>query len=282
MAKRPALFVLPALWLAGGMLAGPASTGPAPDYAQIGELDPAAGRAVLAEVRQAGISGPYYLEFALRILPRRGDERVVPGRLWGDRTAEGPLLRISLDPGRPDERRWLIQGGAQPAAWRREAGGAPRPAGLLEPLWDGGQISPFDLQMPFLYWPDETVLSVNRIRGRPADAFLFRPPPDFVLRNPEVAAVRAYFDAEYHAPVQTELLGANGRPLKRWILADLKKVADTWIPKEFDVRNEATRDKTRIEVTGAALNAPLLPALFAPESLDEAVAPPAGVAHFAE
>ena len=96
--EAAALFILPALWLAGGMLAGPASTGPAPDYAQIGELDQAAGRAVMAEVRQAGISGPYYLEFALRD-PARGGAPSGSCRdgFGAAARAEGPSCGSSLE-----------------------------------------------------------------------------------------------------------------------------------------------------------------------------------------
>jgi hypothetical protein len=277
--KGRALFLLPLL-VGTRALAGPPSTTPAPDYAQIGALDQAAGRVAIEQFQQAGIAGPYYLEFLLRVLPRRGPERAVRGRLWGDRNEQGPRLRLVLDPGAADERRWLVQGGPQPGVWRRDGGGATRPAELLEPLWDGSEITVFDLAMPFLYWPDETLLGVNRIRGRPANAFRFRPPAAFTVRHPEISAVRAYFDTEYNAPMQTETLDSTGRPLKTWILADLKKVGETWIPKEFDVRNELTRDKTRIDVTGAALNVPLLPALFEPDGLADDVGAPGAVVRF--
>jgi hypothetical protein len=279
--KGRGLFLLPLL-VAARALAGPPSTTAAPDYAQIGTPDQSAGRIAIEQFRHAGISGPYYLEFVLRVLPRRGAERSVRGRLWGDRNEQGPLLRIVLDPGAADERRWLMQGGPQAGVWRRDGQGVTRPAELLEPLWDGSEITVFDLEMPFLYWPDETLLSVNRIRGRPANAFRFRPPAAFTVQHPAISGVLAYFDTEYNAPVQTELLDLTGRPLKTWILADLKKVGETWIPREFDVRNELTRDKTRLDVTGAALNVPLLPALFEPDGLGDDIAAPGRVVQFGE
>ncbi|HEX3730291.1 MAG TPA: hypothetical protein VHV47_10840, partial [Opitutaceae bacterium] len=93
--------------------AGPSAGAPIPDYAQIGSLDQAAGRAALARFGQAGLP-PGYFEFTLRILPRRGDERDIPGRLWVERNGQGPIFRLVLSPAAPGERRWLIRGGEQP------------------------------------------------------------------------------------------------------------------------------------------------------------------------
>jgi hypothetical protein len=282
MAKGPAFFLLPALF-AVPVLAGPVSTNPAPDYAQIGTLDQAAGRASIAQFRGAGLPVSY-MEFVLSFLPRRGDERSIHGRLWADRNEQGPVLRIILDPGAPDERRWLLQGGPQPAAWRRDGSGATQAAGLLDPLWDGWEITPFDLEMPFLalYWPDETLVSINKVNGRPANAFVFRPPAAFAAQHPEIGGVRAYFDTELNGPEQTELLSPSGHVLKSWVLLDWKKVSETWIPRQFDVRNEDTRDKTRFDVTGAAVNLPRSTARFDPARLgDDAGSPrPAGFVNF--
>ena len=71
---------------------------PPPNYAQLGPPDQAEGRAVIDSFRQQGIAGDYYLEFELRVLPRRGDEQVLPGRLWGSRNAAGPISRVSVAP----------------------------------------------------------------------------------------------------------------------------------------------------------------------------------------
>jgi hypothetical protein len=262
MAKGPALFLLPALF-ALRAVAGPVSTNPAPDYAQIGTLDQAAGRASIEKFRDAGLPVSY-MEFVLSFLPRRGDEISIPGRLWADRNEQGPVLRIVLNPGAPDERRWLLQGGPRPAAWRRDGTGETRTASLTDPLWDGWETTPFDLEMPLmaLYWPDETLVSINKVNNRPANAFVFRPPAAFVTQHPDIGGVRAYFDIELNGPEQTELLAPNGHVLKSWILRDWIKVSETWIPKQVDVRNEDTRDKTRYELTGAAVNIPRSAARF--------------------
>ncbi len=51
-------------------------------------------------------------------------------------------------------------------------------------------------------------------------------------------------------------------------------MGDQHIPKQADYRNEATRDKTRFQVTGAALNLRLRAAVFEPDSLAAPFEPP--------
>ena len=65
-----------------------------------------------------------------------------------------------------------------------------------------------------------------------------------------------------------------GRVLKTFSLLDLKKIGDEWLPKDVEVREEASRDKGRFSVTAAAMNLDLLPAIFVPDALAEPVVPP--------
>jgi len=262
------------LFLAAAACRAASPPAAAPDYAQFGTPDQAAGREAIERARRA-VPDQCYLEFNLRILPRRGEARVVPGRLWGSRGEKGPLVRIVLDPGAPDERRWLVRGGIEPAVWRSSGRGPVLPADSFEPLWGGVELTPFDLQLTFLYWPDEQLIGVNRVIGRPANAFVFRPPPAFAARHPEVAGVRAHLDSQYDVPLQTEILGAD-RVLKTLSLVDVKLIGGQAIAREVDARDEATRDKTRFEVSAAALGLDLSPMLFDPARLGDDVSPPAG------
>jgi hypothetical protein len=263
---------------ASGLAAGPPA--PPPDFSGAAP-DQAAGREIIDGFRQAQPDQCYY-EFELQIRPRRGDVRSIPGQLWAGHNDQGPVLRLILAPGALDEVRWLIQGGPQPAAWRSGRAAAAQPAGLFVPLFPGVEMTAFDLQMPFLYWPDETLVSVSRLLGRPAYVFRFRPPAAFAAQRPDVAGVQVHFDTQYKAPRQTELLGPAG-VLKTVTVNDVKLMdGHPAIVKEVDVRNEATRDKTRYEVTAAAVGLDLLPALFTPAELGAAVAPPADnlIVHF--
>ncbi|HWA08628.1 MAG TPA: outer membrane lipoprotein-sorting protein [Opitutaceae bacterium] len=274
-----------------GILAGAAGLAPAamaqkgyrppPGYLQLGKPDQAEGRRILEEFRVGGamgISGEYYLEFELRVLPRRGEERSYQGRLWGSSNAQGPISRVSLDAnGAPQ--RLLVQNGPQAAVWT--AGGTGKEpvtmlgvAALFTPL-ASTNFTPFDLQMPFLYWTDFVYEGIAKVRGRPAYQFLLYPPADFAAKYPALTGVRLYLDTEYRQPVQSEQIGDGGRLLKSMILQELKKISGQWLPKTIDLRDETTRDKTRLSVTGAALGQSFAGGLFTPSALADEARPPA-------
>jgi hypothetical protein len=270
------LLILAGLGAVRAFAAPPGASRPA-ELLQVGVPDQAEGRAVIAQFRQAGPPRPYYLDFDLIRLPRRGAEQTYHGRLWGGRDDAGATMRIEIDPGGPAERRFLLHNGTQASVWESErSNGAlsePKRVELFTPLVPGLTVTPFDLQMPYLYWPDAKLLSVTRVRGRLAHVFIFRPPAGAKLPA-EVTGVRAFLDTQYHAPVQTELLGRGDEVLKTFSLLDLKKVGEEWLPEEIDIRDERTRDKGRFNVKAAALNLDLLPAVFLPADLDQPIQPP--------
>jgi Outer membrane lipoprotein-sorting protein len=211
-------------------------------------------------------------------MPRRGDERVFHGRFWGGRTERGPVTRFELDGARGAfTHRLLVQGGVDGGVWTTDGTGpgSPNEGAALMPLVPGVEMTPFDvLPMPYLYWLDTELASVDRIRGRPAYAYVFTPSADFAARNPSVKSVKAYLDTQYDALVQSEITGPNGHVAKTLSLLELRKVGERWIPKDVDVRNEATRDKTRLSLTAVAIGAPVDPSAFDPENLGSPLAPP--------
>lgn len=256
-----------------------------PRYVTVGPPDQAEGRRVLEEFRALGLPGDYYLEFVLEILPRRGERRTVPGRLWGSRNEQGPLTRLALEPPNAPRERWLVQNGVAPDAWRwreGEEGVARLPLDrLLDPL-AGSTATVFDLQMPFVHWTEFVFEGVTRVRGRTAHAFLLYPPADFATAYPNIAGVRIYLDLQFHALMQAVVLDADEQPLRTLTVLDLKKVGDQWIVQSIDLREEATRNKTRFRVTGAALEAELATGLFTPAALADAIAPPDSVERFGD
>jgi hypothetical protein len=261
---------------------------PPPRYLQLGAPDQAKGAEILRSMRSAGPDGDYYLEFELRVLPRRGGagvERSVPGRLWGSRNREGPVTRMALATGGPGaaagEKRVLVQGGPRPAAWQWPAPDgaatiAVDDAAIFEPL-AGTDLSAFDLQMPFLYWGDFVYEGKTRLLDRPVETFLLYPPESIAARRPDLAAMRVYLDPQYHALVQAEQIGENERVLKSMRVVELKKVGDQWIVKSVELRDEKTRNKTRFVVTAAALNREFASGLFEPGNLSGAVGSPGGI-----
>lgn len=271
-------FFLAALLAAtvAGAAPPPVASQPSGTYVQLGKPDQEEGRRALAQFRSAGIAGEYYLEFDLRVMPRRGAEQVFHGRLWGGRNASGAVLRVAVADGAGSERRLLIQNGESAAVWRSDARSeTPRVVTAFEPLVPGVELTAFELQMPYLFWPDATLLSVERVRGRPAHVFWFRPPAEWAAQHPELGAVRASLDTQFNAPVQAELLDRKGLLLRTLSLVDLVKVGGQYIVKSVDLRNDVTRDKTRFQVTAAALGLDLTGAVFEPANLNEDLAPPA-------
>ncbi len=271
---RRAFFILATA--AAGAAAAPPPASP-PELAQIGKPDAAEAQRILVQFRESGIAGEYYLEFDLIELPRRGDETRFRGRMWGGHNEQGAVARIALMDAAGHEHRLLVQNGARAAGWVLEGGTVQplAPGSIMAPLIPGVELSAFDLQMPFLYWPGATVESIQRIGGRPAHEFLFPPPAAFAAAHPGITAVRSYFDAQFNVPVKTEVLGADRRVTKTLSLVDLKKVNGQYIPKSFEVRDENSRNKTRLLVTAAALGLQLPASVFAPAELGgEAPVPP--------
>jgi hypothetical protein len=217
------------------------------------------------------------MEFELRALPRRGETRTFKGRWWGSRNAHGAVTRIELTDGSGAAHRLLLQNGEPAAVWRWANGRATEVAmaDVTAPLIPGVEISAFDLQMPYLYWPGATVEKITRILGRPAHAFLFPAPAAFRAQHKDISGARAYLDTAYNVPMQTEVLGSNGRVIKTLALLSMKRVGNQTIPTAADYKNDVTRDKTRLQITGVALDLSLPDALFEPASLAEPAAAPA-------
>lgn len=240
--------------------------------------DAASAGLILDRFRQSIWAEPIYAEFDLREMPRRGDERLFKGRFWGSRNERGPVTRVELDLGKGGfTHRFLVQGGADGETWTSDAGapGAANAQAVVSPLVPGVEMAPFDiLPMPYLYWLDAELVGLERIRGRPSYAFVFTPSADFSSHNPTVKSVRAYLDTQYDALVQSEISAQDGHVSKTLSLLDLRKVGDRWIPKDIDVRNEATRDKTRLSLTAVAVGIPMAASAFDPAELGAPLAPP--------
>ncbi len=273
-------FLFTAVFIGPSVLAAPrpANEAPAP-FLQLGEPDQAEGAKALEQLRRQGIAGDYYLEFQLRLMPRRGAERLFSGAMWGAQNDAGLVSRVQLAAGSPEARDLLIQNGSQPAVWESSpahpAAVALDGAKLFQPLLPGIDITPFDLQMPFIHWADFRYDGLTRFAGRPAHMFLLRPPAAFAAANPGLKGVRVQLDSQFNALVQVELLGDGDRVTKTTTVVDLKKVSGQWIVKTIDVRDETTKNKTRLSITGAALGLTLADAIFQPAELAIAPAVPA-------
>lgn len=258
---------------------------PAPKFLSA-KPDQAEGAQVLAGFRHAAIQGSYWLQFDLRILPRKGDERVLKGQMFGIPEGRGTATRLILDDpanqAGSHEQRYLFRSGGDTTAWTWNAGErgiSPHkysPADLLRPI-NGTDLTLFDLQLPFLQWTDFVYEGIANVRGRPAHAFLLYPPSPLSASGDAdslvPAAVRVFLDTQFGAMTQAEWLDAAGKALKTVTVLDLKKIGEQWIVKSIDLRNHATRAKTRFAVTAAALDLQLPADLFDTDMLSQANPP---------
>jgi len=259
------LAALPSLLCAQG-----ARFRPAPKYVSGGKADQAEGGRILGDFRQISIAGTYWLSFELRVMPRQGAERLLEGDLFGTHGPAGPLTRLALG-----DERWLIQSGPAPAAWTAPAGRTVRAATTAETLQPvaGTDFTLFDLQMPFLHWPDFVYEGLAKVRGRPAHQFVLYPTADYAAARPELSGMRVYIDTQFNALVQAEQLDLKGQPAKTVTLIDLKKIGEQWLVKSIDLRNHVTRDKTRLTFRATALGLALPAETFEPAGLTQPAPP---------
>lgn len=240
------------------------------------QLDPEKGIEVLERLRSTGPAGDVIFRFQLLHQPYRGDEVRHEGLLAGTWRSGFPQNRIEIPATAAHEAVRLLQWNSpSPQFWRAEftRGGDAQPRllsgeELLEPLLPEVTFSPFELQMPFIYWNDYVYEGSERVKGRPAHFFLLYPPSD----DPAYAhlgAVRAVIDADFNVILRAEILDPEGQALKTIKVQSFKKVDEQWIVKRIDLVDEVTRDRTRFEVTAAAVGLALDASWFEPASLSE-------------
>ena len=63
------------------------------------------------------------------------------------------------------------------------------------------ELTAFDLQMPFLEWPDAVYEGLTKLRGRPAHQFIVYPPREVAEARPELSGVRFHLDAQFNGLV---------------------------------------------------------------------------------
>jgi len=246
-----------------------------PRYLTVGPPDQEAGAKRLQEFRQQGLAGDYYLDFALEQLPRRGARTVVPGRWWGTPGRSGPLTRVELEAAAGPQR-LLVRGGPLAQVWQADQGEATGDVTAWFENLAGTMLTPFDLSMPFLHWPEWIYEGVSRgSQGRPAHVFLLHPPEEFAVAQPGLAGVRIHLDDQFNALLQVIQIGPDERPAKTLTVLNLKRLGDQYIISVVEVRDETTRDKTRFVVREAGLDIDFSPVIFTPGTLDRAIPPPA-------
>lgn len=237
----------------------------------------------LAAFRKFRLAGDVCFQFTLTHVPRKdGAESVHRGTLWGSWSGEGPVFRVELVPatgeaGGGTPRRFLLQGGPNPELWG--IGGAGKPVRITgdttRPFSPGLILTPFEVQTPFVYWPDAAYIEPRRVRGRPAHVFQMNPPEAFKKAHPGTGFVRLAFDRQFnYAITQAVVYDGKGEELRKFEVENISKVQETYIPTEFRVLDLVSRDKDIFRVTHAALRLELPRATFDPATLVQPAALP--------
>jgi hypothetical protein len=242
-------------------------------------IDAEEGAQRLAAFRRQRLEGDFCFEFELAHKPRRGRTIPYAGIMWGSWNESGPITRFRVSSARPkdgesvnssQEVELIIQNGIIPRAWIRRNDGSDfkliEDEALFEPIMPGLLYSPFDLQMPFVYWKDftyegPTLVGVSRV----AQQFLMQPPVTSASAERGISGVRVGLDDTYNALWRVEVMNAEGEVLSRFAVESFKKVQEQYIVKRITLKDYTSRDRTTFEVKAAAVGISLNRNLFCPK-----------------
>lgn len=282
------LFLLGAVLLAGGVsdLSAQRRGGSSPLDTLGEEVSQADGLQILNAFRRLGIAGDYRLSFKLEIRPRKDKTRTVSGVLLGTQSEYGPISRIdiALKPSEVTDRgdlvpaevkRLLLQNGIFANALIQDSWSAVgadarlvESASFFEKL-AGSDFTVFDLLMPFSFWQDFKYEGRTMMRSRPTHVFSLYPPSSDEALRERVSRVRIYLDEEFNALNRVEIYDAAEGLVKTISVVAFKIVDGQGVLSQVDVRNEATRDKTRFRVLDAAIGVEVPDWVFGADGLSQ-------------
>lgn len=246
-----------------------------PDRYQV--IDSVEGAKRMAAFRALRLEGDFCFKFQLEQKPRRGKTTRYNGIMYGSWNSRGPVSRFLLYPeavgqvavvGRsPIE--LIVQNGADSEVWMRRQSNTPfiriEDGALFEPIFDGVLYTPFDLQMPFVYWDDYVYQGPARVSTRIGQRFLLKPAADSLADQSGITGVRIALDDAYYALLKAEVLGEGGELRSSLTAERLKKVQGQWIVREVSLKDAHSRDVTDFIVKAASVGLIFDGAVFDPE-----------------
>ena len=244
--------------------------------------DPEHGHAALETYRNYRWSSDFSFFIEMRHIPRRGRDTIFDGQMWGTVDEGGTLQRYHLSTVGKEGRKnvnLIIKNGIDPYAYSHKDAEDEKDyhklsdKELFEPLFAHLVYTPFDLQLPFIYWNNYVFEGYERTKGRRVYTYKFHPPDSLKEENPNLGVVRLSLDARFNAPVKIEMFDNKENPTKTFKIISFKKVGEEWILKSIDLLDERSRDKTRFTVVAAAFNLQLPHELFSPQPLNAVVRP---------
>lgn len=242
------------------------------------QIDYEEGERRLDDFRRQRLEGDFCFEFELKHKPRRAPTVRYKGIMWGTWNHIGPLTRVrvikvlNLNREAPDKDQFvelIIQNGAQPKAWIRHSTADDyrliEKAEIFEPILPDVLYSPYDLQMPFLYWEDFIYEGPSLIgRSRVAQNFIMQAPKESPSAERGIYGVRIALDDTYNALRRIEIMYLGGELASRFAVESFKKVQDQYIVKCITLTDYRTKDRTSLDVKTASVGLSLPYELFDP------------------
>ncbi len=231
--------------------------------------------------------GDFCLKFNLTHYLKHSDvETHYTGVAWCTWSGQGAVTRFRVMATPTDKSvqpaawEWLLINGPTPHIWVLAPGDAVAhelpPEKWREPMFAGMIYTPFDLLMPFLYWPNTYGGTQRTTMGSGVDLYSMQAPEKEKANG--VASVKLTIVRDPTALQRAEQLDAKGVIVRRFDLNEFAKVQDEWMVKSADLMNMATRDYDRFLVTRAAMKLKLAAAIFDPAKLTTPAPEPAAAA----
>jgi len=241
-------------------------------------IDQEEGAKRLAVFRDQRLQGDFCFEFELEHKPRKARTVRYRGMMWGSWNERGAITRFRVSPSRlkvgeaghsPQEVELIIQNGVSPQAWIRRAGQETfaliEGEDLFEPILPGLLYSPFDLQMPFVYWENFTYEGPTLVgSSRVAQQFLMQPPVGSASAERGINGVRIGLDDTYNALWRIEVLGDQEEVTSRFAVESFQKVQEQYIVKRITLTDYPSKDRTTFDVEAASVGIALNRDLFCP------------------
>ena len=241
-------------------------------------IDQAEGAKRMAAFRSLRLEGDFCFKFQLKHKPRKDRTVRYNGIMYGSWNERGPVSRFKLFPeeigkdapvgNAPIE--LIVQNGISPKVWIRHQSTAAfsliEDDALFEPIFEGVLYTPFDLQMPFVFWDNYSYEGPSRVSSRVGQCFLMQPPAGSLAEEFDVSAVRIALDDTYYALLKAEVFGGEGELRSTFEAGVLRKIQGQWIVREVSLQDAQSKDVTDFNVKAASVGLIFDAAVFDPDS----------------
>ncbi len=215
-----------------------------------------------AEFSSNKIACDYCMGFSIIHTPRKSEERIFKGVIFGAVRGDSVLTRILVRPdGQGD---WsgdfiLVNSPSGSKVFRMKGGAFEElpPDKWEKPMIDGLIYSPFDILSPYRHWRAE-----YEGPGRIGQAVHFYRLRAGGAESKETGEIRIALSREFNSPIRVERISKDGRSQRTLSLGSVKKVDGLWIMLEASLRDDASRDKDLLKFNSAKLRLKLPDEIF--------------------